>query len=101
MALRIKKFDPTTIGHGRIIFIIGKRNTGKSLIAFVNEARITIACRLMMTSDAPIGELAFQAGFPNLSHFNRLFLRQMEVTPREFRRQSGRGGPGREHVEER
>lgn len=32
MALRIKRFDPRTIRESRITFIIGKRNTGKSVL---------------------------------------------------------------------
>lgn len=32
MAIRIKKFDPKTITASRILFIIGKRNTGKSVL---------------------------------------------------------------------
>jgi hypothetical protein len=30
--IRIRKFDPKTIQEGRILFIIGKRNTGKSVL---------------------------------------------------------------------
>jgi len=32
MALRIKKFDPSRISDGRILFLIGKRNTGKTVL---------------------------------------------------------------------
>ena len=32
MALRIKKFDPLTIKESRILFLIGKRHTGKSVL---------------------------------------------------------------------
>tara|TARA_B110001450_G_C17599500_1_gene472346 strand:+ start:45 stop:923 length:879 start_codon:yes stop_codon:yes gene_type:complete len=31
-AIRVKKFDPSTIKESRIIFIIGKRHTGKSVL---------------------------------------------------------------------
>ena len=31
-AIKVKKFDPRTVNAGRIIFIIGKRNTGKSVL---------------------------------------------------------------------
>lgn len=32
MSMRIKKFDPSTIKESRIVFIIGKRHTGKSVL---------------------------------------------------------------------
>jgi|APCry1669189034_1035192.scaffolds.fasta_scaffold12412_1 hypothetical protein len=32
MALRIKKFDPSRISDGKILFLIGKRNTGKTIL---------------------------------------------------------------------
>ena len=32
MALKVKKFDPNTIGEFRIVFLIGRRNTGKSVL---------------------------------------------------------------------
>lgn len=32
MAFRVKRFDAQTIGESRIVFIIGKRNTGKSVL---------------------------------------------------------------------
>ena len=31
-ALRIRKFNPTTIKESRILFILGKRHTGKSVL---------------------------------------------------------------------
>ena len=31
-AIRVKKFDPSTIKESRILFIIGKRHTGKSVL---------------------------------------------------------------------
>ena len=32
MSFRVKKFAPSSIGESRIVFIIGKRNTGKSVL---------------------------------------------------------------------
>jgi AraC-like DNA-binding protein len=35
---------------------------------------------------ATIAEVAFNAGFRDISHFNRLFKRSTGLAPREFRR---------------
>lgn len=32
MHLRIRKFDPVQMGHNRVVLIVGKRNTGKSVL---------------------------------------------------------------------
>ena len=63
--------------------------TSRSVGEHVNEKRIA-ACarRLLDRNDAgkTIAEIAFAAGFRDLSHFNRLFKRCNGMTPREFRR---------------
>lgn len=56
---------------------------------FVTERRLEIA-RHMLRSPRyaawSIAGIAFEAGFRDLSHFNRRFRRQLGVTPSEFRR---------------
>lgn len=61
-------------------------HTGKTFPAFVNELRIGRACRLLVETEMNITEAALACGFPNLSNFNRQFLRLKRLTPREFRR---------------
>jgi AraC-like DNA-binding protein len=39
-----------------------------------------------------VGEIAFGCGFGDLSSFNRAFRNEFGVSPREFRRRTGRGG---------
>lgn len=55
---------------------------------FVNERRLDIA-RSMLRSPRyagwSIAGIAFEAGFKDLSHFNRRFRRRFGVTPSEFR----------------
>ncbi|HRX55143.1 MAG TPA: AraC family transcriptional regulator [Verrucomicrobiales bacterium] len=64
-----------------------KRHTGKTFVAYLNELRISEACKLLIESRLGIGEIALEAGFGNLSHFNRLFRRSKGDTPRSFRAQ--------------
>ncbi|HEX9209061.1 MAG TPA: helix-turn-helix domain-containing protein [Bradyrhizobium sp.] len=35
--------------------------------------------------------IAYEAGFSDISHFNRLFKRSQGLAPREFRRTKGKG----------
>ncbi|UPK07147.1 helix-turn-helix domain-containing protein [Bradyrhizobium sp. 170] len=67
--------------------------TGRSVGEHLNEKRIA-ACtqRFLDRSSAhkTIAEIAFAAGFRDISHFNRLFKRCHGVAPREFRRAAAR-----------
>jgi AraC family transcriptional activator of tynA and feaB len=63
--------------------------TGRSVQEHLNEKRVAACtCRLLDQSSAhkTIAEIAFAAGFRDISHFNRLFKRRNGLAPREFRR---------------
>ncbi|MGH9841866.1 MAG: helix-turn-helix domain-containing protein [Blastocatellia bacterium] len=54
---------------------------------YVNELRVGLACKLLAESDAKITEIACEAGFNNLSNFNRQFLKFKQVSPKAYRQQ--------------
>ena len=63
--------------------------TGRSVGEHVNGQRILVCTRNLLDHAhrrATIAEVAFNAGFRDLSYFNRLFKRSTGVAPREFRR---------------
>jgi AraC family transcriptional activator of tynA and feaB len=63
--------------------------TGRSVGEHVNEKRIAACTRKLLDHDSvhrTIAEIAFAAGFRDISHFNRLFKRCHGSAPREFRR---------------
>lgn len=64
-----------------------KQSTGRTVSAYVNELRIGLACRLLNDTDAAILSICYQAGFANLSNFNRRFKQLRGMTPREYRTQ--------------
>jgi AraC-like DNA-binding protein len=61
--------------------------TGVKFSDYVNDLRIGHACRMLIESDLPITAISHQAGFKNLSNFNRTFLRLRHIPPRDFRSQ--------------
>ncbi|WP_310821128.1 AraC family transcriptional regulator [Stratiformator vulcanicus] len=63
-----------------------KQSTGKTLTEYLNELRIGLACRLLMDSDMSILDVSLEAGFANVSYFNRRFRESRGMTPREYRR---------------
>ena len=50
-----------------------KRYTGRSVVEYLNEYRISRACVQLSRTDLPIYQIAENNGFPNLSNFNRRF----------------------------
>jgi AraC-like DNA-binding protein len=65
-----------------------KRCVGRTYVEYVNHLRIGAACRELIETDQSITRIAFDAGFNNLSNFNRRFQDIKGITPREFRRLS-------------
>ena len=63
-----------------------KKLTGKTFSQFVNEYRVTHACKLLSNEDMAIAEVSFESGFNNLSHFNRQFKTITGSSPREYRK---------------
>nr|WP_321229552.1 AraC family transcriptional regulator [uncultured Psychroserpens sp.] len=50
-----------------------KKATGKTFTKLVNEYRIVHATKLLSESQMSIADVAFDCGFNNFSHFNKLF----------------------------
>ncbi len=59
---------------------------GKPLPVFVNELRVSRACRLLAETDESVMRIALECGFENLSNFNRQFLRHTREIPRQYRK---------------
>lgn len=69
-----------------------KRATGKTFTDYVNELRVGWASRQLIETDRSVAEIAFAAGFNNLSNFNRRFLERKGLSPSRFRRQHAGSG---------
>lgn len=65
-----------------------KRSTGRSFITFLTEIRIAHACRELTTTQKSVTRIAQDSGFNDLSHFNRMFRRQVGQSPLVYRRNS-------------
>ncbi|WP_016737963.1 AraC family transcriptional regulator [Gluconobacter thailandicus] len=64
------------------------RATGDTFTSFVRRLRISRACELLVTTSKSVGVVGSEAGFGNLSNFNRIFLDEKHMTPREYRREA-------------
>lgn len=63
-----------------------KKTMGLPFTAYLNDYRLTMASRLLLSSEDSVLTVAGETGFNNLSYFNRIFKEKFGMTPREFRR---------------
>lgn len=62
-----------------------KRATGMTFTQYLSMVRIAKAKRLLSNPQARISEVAFEAGFASITHFNRMFRRLTGQSPTDFR----------------
>jgi len=67
--------------------------TGRSVGEHLNDRRVALCAQRLIDKQErrTIAEIAFEVGFRDISHFNRLFKRSHGVTPRELRRSIAAG----------
>jgi AraC family transcriptional regulator len=63
-----------------------KKSTGVSPHQWLLYRRIDLAIELMSDPDTPLAQIAFNAGFSDQSHFSRVFVQKMGVTPGAWRK---------------
>jgi len=67
---------------------IFKKETGKTLISYFTERKITEARRLLSTTDMPLGAISEYLGYSSQSHFQKVFRNLTGTTPLAFRTRS-------------
>lgn len=55
---------------------------------WLTQKRLEHAKTMIETSDNPIGEIAYDSGFENFSHFSRVFKKTYGITPSAFRKKA-------------
>lgn len=60
---------------------------------YILNLRFSAIARRLIESEDSVSEIAFAAGFNNLSNFNRQFRRRFHCSPREYRHQVSDGEP--------
>jgi AraC-like DNA-binding protein len=61
-----------------------KTRTRKTFSKFVNEFRVSVACKELMAGNFSISEICYQVGFTNLSNFNRQFKEITGFSPSHY-----------------
>lgn len=61
-----------------------KQHTQKTYSSFLNEVRVSNACRLLINKDITVRDVCYQAGFSNVSNFNGIFKKITGVRPSAY-----------------
>lgn len=68
---------------------IFKQFTGATPTKYVNALRISRACDLLQKNpDCKIEEISRECGFNHITYFNKIFKREMGISPTEFKERS-------------
>ncbi len=68
-----------------------KTHTRKTYTNFLNELRISNACKILINKDLAVHDVSVQVGFNNISHFNRTFKKVTGFSPSEYLCKRGKG----------
>jgi AraC-like DNA-binding protein len=63
-----------------------KSRTNKTFSRFLNEVRISYACKLLVEKKLNVVEICYQSGFHYLSNFNRQFKKIIGFTPSTYQK---------------
>jgi AraC-like DNA-binding protein/mannose-6-phosphate isomerase-like protein (cupin superfamily) len=63
-----------------------KMQTGLSPMEYLNQMRLSKACRLLRESPLGIKQIAIACGFPDSNYFARQYRKTLGVSPRDFRK---------------
>jgi transcriptional regulator GlxA family with amidase domain len=62
-----------------------KKETGLSLVQYLNTYRVEKAEDLLKDTSLDITEIAVKVGFQSIPHFNRIFRKISKTSPRDYR----------------
>ena len=67
-----------------------KAVTGKTYVEYLNEVRISNACRMLSETDMNIGDISFEVGYKTIANFNKYFKIFTGTTPSKYRLQKNK-----------
>jgi len=63
-----------------------KKETGLTISEYVLQKRIMIAKEMLVKTDHPITNIAYEVGYNNYSYFSKMFKKVMGLNPQEYRK---------------
>lgn len=62
-----------------------KQKTRRCFFSYLNEVRISNACKILTESNYNVSEVAFNCGYRTLSNFNKFFKKSTGLSPKAYR----------------
>jgi len=63
-----------------------KKNIKKSYFDFIQDLRVSHACKLLTNTDKPVMEICYESGYNSWAHFSKQFRHVKEMTPSRYRK---------------
>lgn len=68
--------------------VLFRNSTGVPFREYLNMLRLKYSCRLLLSSDLSVKEVAYASGYKTNEHFLRVFRQNLNMTPSEYRRKN-------------
>lgn len=62
-----------------------RKRTNLTFIGFLNEVRISNACKLLAETKMPVNQICYESGYNSFSAFLNMFKKRIELTPLQYR----------------
>ena len=69
---------------------IFKEETGENFIEYLTRIRIDKAKELLVDENVSVKEAGIKSGYSNSNYFSRIFKKQMDMTPSEYKARYGK-----------
>jgi len=64
-----------------------KKNIKKTYFDFLQELRISHACKLLTDSNKAVVEICYESGYNSWAHFSKQFKKVKQITPSQYRKE--------------
>jgi len=66
-----------------------KKESGKSIMEFIVEEKMTMAKELLATTEMSVSDIAIAVGYTNFSYFSKVFKHEIQMNPNQYRKTRG------------
>jgi YesN/AraC family two-component response regulator len=84
--LSLQKVAEQVHFHPNYLSVKIKNKVGLTYSAFLLKLRMELACKLLMNTNDKVQEIAFKCGFNDSNYFNRMFRREYQISPEQYRK---------------
>lgn len=67
------------------VYKIFKETLQVSPVQYLINYRLSMACKLLKTTDLPVYHIAYNVGYKDIVHFTKMFKAHYKITPTEYR----------------